>query len=244
MLPFQFIPLANNTHTVNGDKYRFGFQGQEKDDGVAGEGNSNTAHFWKYDTRMARRWNLDPKPNPAISIYACFANNPIFYFVQLGDTITPLDGAENDPAFIKWKGSKEGKNFYKRYDIGGKRENVVVEIALVDLVRTSNGAGTVNRGLTSTEVAGGKRGRKHLVTEKTLEGIKELPNYYDESDYVTDVQSDEYLIYKIQVLNHGEDNLVGEISLYESQHVTINDFAFLMFNNPFHFRSASSNNVK
>ena len=69
------------------DVYRYGFNGQEKDDEVAGEGNSNTAHFWQYDTRLARRWNPDPKPNPAISIYACFANNPIIFTDLLGDTL-------------------------------------------------------------------------------------------------------------------------------------------------------------
>ncbi|MFK7756234.1 MAG: M91 family zinc metallopeptidase [Flavobacteriales bacterium] len=69
------------------DSYRYGFNGQEKDNEIAGEGNSNTAMFWQYDTRLARRWNRDPKPNPSISDYACFAGNPILYSDILGDTI-------------------------------------------------------------------------------------------------------------------------------------------------------------
>lgn len=69
------------------DDYRFGFNGQEKDNEVAGIGNSNTAEFWQYDTRLGRRWNLDPKPNKSISPYAAFANNPIFNSDPLGDTI-------------------------------------------------------------------------------------------------------------------------------------------------------------
>jgi hypothetical protein len=36
---------------------------------------------------LGRRWNIDPKPNPSISNYACFGNNPIFYIDVLGDTI-------------------------------------------------------------------------------------------------------------------------------------------------------------
>lgn len=71
----------------DGDGYRFGFQGQEKDDEIAGEGNSYTAEYWQYDTRVGRRWNLDPKPNPSISMYTCFANNPILFTDPLGDTI-------------------------------------------------------------------------------------------------------------------------------------------------------------
>jgi hypothetical protein len=68
--------------------YLFGFNGMEKDPEITGqEGSHYTAAFWEYDTRIARRWNLDPKPNPAISSYATFANNPIFYSDPLGDTI-------------------------------------------------------------------------------------------------------------------------------------------------------------
>ncbi len=67
--------------------YRYAFQGQEKVDEVSGKGSSYTAEFWQYDSRLGRRWNLDPKPNPAISPYATYANNPILYQDLLGDTI-------------------------------------------------------------------------------------------------------------------------------------------------------------
>jgi hypothetical protein len=59
------------------EKYRYGFNGQEKDDEVSGDGNHNTAEFGELDTRLGKRWNQDPKPNPSISNYAVFANNPI-----------------------------------------------------------------------------------------------------------------------------------------------------------------------
>jgi RHS repeat-associated protein len=67
--------------------YRFGFQGQQKDDEISGDRNSYTAQFWEYDPRLGRRWNIDPKPNPSISVYACFNNNPIWLTDPLGDTI-------------------------------------------------------------------------------------------------------------------------------------------------------------
>ncbi len=70
---------------VNG--YRFGFNGQEKDDEVSGAGNSMTATFWEYDARLARRWNLDPKPNPWESHYSVMGGNPICYNDKLGDKI-------------------------------------------------------------------------------------------------------------------------------------------------------------
>lgn len=66
--------------------YRFGFNGQEKDDEIYGAGNSTTAEFWQYDARLGRRWNLDPKPKLSESPYATFAGNPILYVDHLGDT--------------------------------------------------------------------------------------------------------------------------------------------------------------
>jgi RHS repeat-associated protein len=66
--------------------YRFGFNGQEKDDEVSGVGNTMTAEFWEYDARLGRRWNLDPKPRIGISEYSVFGNNPIWFMDPLGDT--------------------------------------------------------------------------------------------------------------------------------------------------------------
>jgi len=66
--------------------YTFGFNGQEKTDEISGSGNHYTAEFWEMDPRIARRWNQDPKPNPSISNYAIYANNPIWFVDPLGDT--------------------------------------------------------------------------------------------------------------------------------------------------------------
>lgn len=63
----------------------FGFNGQEKKDDYSGAGNHNNALFWEYDTRLGRRWNRDPKPNPSISDYATFTNNPILKTDVNGD---------------------------------------------------------------------------------------------------------------------------------------------------------------
>jgi hypothetical protein len=65
--------------------YRFGYNGQEKVDEIAGAGNHTTAEFWEYDTRLGRRWNRDPVVKPWESSYACFANNPIWYSDVNGD---------------------------------------------------------------------------------------------------------------------------------------------------------------
>ena len=74
------------TGTHSSYAYRYGFNGMEKDNEVKGVGNSYTAMFWQYDSRLGRRWNRDPKPNPSISNYACFANSPIWITDPYGDT--------------------------------------------------------------------------------------------------------------------------------------------------------------
>lgn len=55
--------------------YRYSHNGQEKESEVfAG---ANSAEYWMYDSRIGRRWNIDPVVDESISPYACFANSPI-----------------------------------------------------------------------------------------------------------------------------------------------------------------------
>ena len=65
------------TYNKFDDAYRFGFNGQMKDNEVAGIGNHNTALFWEYDTRLGRRWNVDPVLKESESSYLTFSGNPI-----------------------------------------------------------------------------------------------------------------------------------------------------------------------
>ena len=62
-----------------------GFNGQEKDNEIYGAGNLTTAEYWEYDTRLGRRWNIDPKHEPAKSPYSVFSGNPIIYIDTNGD---------------------------------------------------------------------------------------------------------------------------------------------------------------
>jgi hypothetical protein len=68
-----------------GVSYRFAFNGQEKDDEVSGAGNTMTAEFWEYDSRLGRRWNVDPIINPFESGYATFSNSPTSKIDPKGD---------------------------------------------------------------------------------------------------------------------------------------------------------------
>jgi len=76
--PFGVI-LSGRNFSSDTMGYRYGFNGQERDDQVSGKGNSYTAEFWQYDSRLGRRWNPDPVFKEYESPYATFANNPIWF---------------------------------------------------------------------------------------------------------------------------------------------------------------------
>ncbi|WP_445712146.1 RHS repeat domain-containing protein [Flavobacterium sp.] len=84
MYPFgQLLPERHG----NSKEYRYGFQGQEKDDELKGIGNSYTTHFRQYDPRIGRWLTIDPKTAnyPQYSPYLSFNNNPLFHTDPLGD---------------------------------------------------------------------------------------------------------------------------------------------------------------
>ena len=92
-------------------RYRFGFNTQEKDDEVYGEGNASSAMFWEYDTRLGRRWNLDPKPQISISNYVCFNNNPILLVDILGD-VAKIDGTRREKRqFLRMLNNTTGNKY-------------------------------------------------------------------------------------------------------------------------------------
>lgn len=73
------IPGRHYTAETASLAYRFGFNGQQRDDEIVGAGNSMSAAYWQYDARLGRRWNLDPIVKVWESPYASFRNNPNWY---------------------------------------------------------------------------------------------------------------------------------------------------------------------
>src|SRR5690554_5203005 len=77
------------------DSYRYGFQGQEKDDEIKGEGNSINYKFRMHDPRVGRFFAIDPlaRDYPWNSPYA-FSENKVIAFVE-------LEGLESKPTSDK-----------------------------------------------------------------------------------------------------------------------------------------------
>ncbi len=94
------MQMPGRSYSSGNDSFRYSFNSQEKTDEIAGAGNHTTALFWEYDTRLGRRWNLDPKPNTSKSGYAAFANNPIFFVDVNGDTLGIGGSQPNQDAFL------------------------------------------------------------------------------------------------------------------------------------------------
>jgi RHS repeat-associated protein len=87
--------------TISGDGYRYGFQGQEKDDEVKGEGNSVNYKYRMHDPRIGRFFAVDPLESdyPFNSPYA-FSENKVIQYVE-------LEGLEvGEPGFNSARGAE------------------------------------------------------------------------------------------------------------------------------------------
>ena len=79
--------LVPNRHKAVDDGYRYGFQGQEKDDEIKGEGNSYDYGDRMYDPRIGRWFKIDIQASqmPQVSPYAFALNNPVYLIDEDGE---------------------------------------------------------------------------------------------------------------------------------------------------------------
>lgn len=96
--------LVPNRHEST-DSYRYGFQGQEKDDELKGEGNSVNFKYRMHDPRAGRFFAIDPltKQYPWNSPYA-FSENNVIQYIELEGLEKRLPKLPTDaPVFRKDK---------------------------------------------------------------------------------------------------------------------------------------------
>ncbi|WP_276529181.1 RHS repeat domain-containing protein, partial [Tenacibaculum maritimum] len=138
---YPFGMLVPNRHG-QADSYRYGFQGQEKDDEVKGEGNSINYRFRMHDPRVGRFFAVDPlfKEYPFSSPYAFSENFVIagteieglesgFVISKQGDiemvsgpSITTQESFRNssDAMLGRATGITNGAEFYKAMEMQGQ----------------------------------------------------------------------------------------------------------------------------
>ncbi|WP_298939649.1 hypothetical protein, partial [uncultured Dysgonomonas sp.] len=140
-----FGMLVPNRHEAS-ESYRYGFQNQEKDDELKGEGNSINYTFRMHDPRTGRFFAIDPlAPSyPWNSPYA-FSENKVIHAVELEGleahvlTQTFNDKGKVQSSSFAWdetaKPVKEGQIHYVKRTVSGssiKRLRSVVEADDVD----------------------------------------------------------------------------------------------------------------
>jgi len=98
------------------DGYRYGFQGQERDDELKGEGNSLNYTFRMHDPRIGRFFSIDPleKDYPYYTPYSFSGNKPI-QFVE-------LEGLEEATTTFTFTSIK-GKSKYQLVDASLTMDN-------------------------------------------------------------------------------------------------------------------------
>ena len=110
---FNYFPfgmtMAGRSGSANNEGSKFGFNGQLKDDEIAGEGNTYSAQFWEYSPRIGKRWNQDPVVKPWMSPYHAFSDNPI----------AKTDPNGNTDDWVKTEGSDKWE-----YDSGVQSEEM------------------------------------------------------------------------------------------------------------------------
>jgi RHS repeat-associated protein len=151
---------------VGSSGYRYGFNGQEKVDEIAGEGNHNTALFWEYDTRLGRRWNVDPLADQRISLtpYNFCSNNPILrvdpdgaldgdYYKQDG-TYLGSDGINDNKTYVadEKKETKNDKGAVTKTEFVNSRELPVLHSTFLFMSQTLYAEASPNA--SAQEVAG------------------------------------------------------------------------------------------
>jgi hypothetical protein len=65
--------------------------------------NITSALYWEYDSRIGRRWNIDPEIKPYISSYSAFANNPIWFMDVNGDDSSKPKKPLRLPTQAEWQ---------------------------------------------------------------------------------------------------------------------------------------------
>jgi RHS repeat-associated protein len=182
-------------------EYRFSFNGQEQDNEIAGDGNIMTAEFWEYDTRLGRRWNVDPITYSCQSSYTTFNNNPVIFVDPLG-----LFGSRKEAREFKKehniKGGRIRINKDGYYSINTKnsttyrdQENGNVETAALITAKRKDSKSLTPFQLGEEWLTGGPKSRDFTTGDNTVELYKQHEHY---RNAIIDVQN------KLRNLKPGE----------------------------------------
>ena len=102
-LPYHAFGMEMPGRKWTASNYRYSHNGHEKEEEIFS--GANSAEFWMYDSRIGRRWEMDPIVKSWESPYACFYGNPIYFADPLG---LDGDGDKNKAGGDGGKGGAKG----------------------------------------------------------------------------------------------------------------------------------------
>ncbi|MCU0423440.1 MAG: DUF6443 domain-containing protein [Bacteroidia bacterium] len=127
---YPFHSAMQSFSVANTNSYPYGgANGQMKDDEVFK--GAYTAEFWQYDSRLGRRWNMDPVVKEQESPFAVFANNSNWFIDLNGDDSTQyifsvVDPTTNKPVYTAEQMEAFRIETQKVFDENNININVVV----------------------------------------------------------------------------------------------------------------------
>jgi hypothetical protein len=108
-----YYPFHMQMPNRNGGTYRYlGANGQETQTEITGGNSHSTAEYWMYDSRLGRRWNVDPKIKFWESPFSSFSNNPILLLDLFGDDTTIANNKTGN--LIIWYNYEKEKIDYEK----------------------------------------------------------------------------------------------------------------------------------
>jgi hypothetical protein len=110
------MQMNGRNYQAGAGSYKYSINGQEKE--IELNKNITSALYWEYDSRLGRRWNIDPVLLPNESPYLVNGGNTILYLDPLGDFKTKFGAQWNK----FWHGGdKVGKNKYGEWYVSKKK---------------------------------------------------------------------------------------------------------------------------
>ena len=115
--------------TIEGDRYRYGYQGSERDDEAKGSGNSYTTFYRQLDPRVGRWYGIDPKSTAWESPFVSMGNHPLLMNDKFGDSTDFYDKEGNllkhieDGSNAKFKLKGEGNTLHYSFDGFDEKQN-------------------------------------------------------------------------------------------------------------------------
>lgn len=231
--PFGMI-MPGRSYTASSTlSYRYGMNGQERDDEIYGAGNSYSAEFWQYDARIGRRWNVDPVIKHGTSLYSTFSNNPIImvdpsgaddYYNRAGKWV----GNDGQGSGIRLINAKDAAVFAERLNQYGVEQ---IRSVSQQVTIQENAAGVISKLYTESQ-ANNREMKAYFIldTKNATLSVVPQPSSSGDTKYQSENKFDGKLYFGVvpfKVPEGGQNHevIVGQIHGHPDPEATMDDMS-------------------